>query len=151
MSDFAVWLVICLVGGAPALPPIMIVDETEYDYVATMPAYGGELSSSQTWHDARTGLAARKRIFTSGINGLVLSTHVVEAACGSLPADAAPFIVAFQFGATAPQSRAAATLSAVFIEVYVRDPAGDIRLYQEMTARQMAEMTRRLQPDCRGL
>lgn len=139
----------CLLALVP--PGIVAVDETEYDHVAAMPAFGGELQSTETWHDARTGIVARKRVLTSGVNGLALSTHVVEAACGRLAADAEPFIVAFQFRVREPRSRAAATLGAVLAEVYVRDPAGRIRVYRELGGRAMGELTLRLQPECRGL
>lgn len=149
MGDVLVWLV----AGAFWMlgPPLIDIDETEFYYVRAMPAYGGELRSTETWHDRRTGISARKRVFTSAESGLLLSTHVVDAACGRLAPDARPYIVAFQYQATNPGSRAAATMGVVFVEVYVRDLEGRIRVYRELVGQQMAALTRRYMPACARL
>ena len=126
-------------------------DETMFAYVNTMPSVEGVLEQAREGLDARSGLAIRKRVFLVETEGFALRTHVIDAACAALPEEVEPHIVALQYFPKAPKSFAVAAMPDLFMEVYVRDEDGRIRVYDEVTGGAMAELTERFEPICRPL
>jgi hypothetical protein len=127
------------------------VNESDFVYVSHMPAIEGRLADTYEFHDARSGLAVRKDIRVVEGAGFARWTYVVIAGCARLPADPEPFIVAHQYRPAEPKTYSMAVLAGFWAEVYVRDLAGRIRLYQGLDARAMAALTRKYQPPCTRL
>lgn len=139
--------VVALLQATPAAAR----NETMFAYVSAMPAVQGVLEEAREGVDARTGLAIRKRVFLAETAGFALRTHVIEAACAALPEAPEPHIVALQYFPHAPKSFTVAAMPDLFMEVYVRDEDGRIRVYEQVSGGAMADLTRRFEPDCRPL
>lgn len=126
-------------------------DETMFAYVNAMPRVEGVLEQAHEGLDARSGLAVRKRVYLAETDGFTLRTHVIDAACATLPEGIEPHIVALQYYPKAPKSFAVAAMPDLFMEVYVRDEEGRIRVYEEVAGGAMAALTERFEPFCRPL
>lgn len=135
-----------LAGLAPAA-----ADEADFAFVSGMPLVEGDLQRTVESRDSRFGLAVRKRLYVFEHEAFERHTHVIEAACSRLPADAEPTIVALQYFPKDPQSLAVAAMPDLFLEVFARDEDERIRAYQELSGRQMVELTNRFMPSCRNL
>jgi hypothetical protein len=123
--------------------------ELDFSLQSRMPDVSGTLEREVRVVDATTGVHVTKRVFGEELPGLSIRTHVAEAGCA--PAEVPgrrPYIVAVQHIARSPESFAAATLVDGFIEVYVADEAGRIRLYRNVPGYVMAELTERFRPVC---
>jgi hypothetical protein len=126
-------------------------DETVFTYVSAMPTVEGELEEAREGLDSRSGLAIRKRIYLAETDGFALRTHVIEAACAALPEPTEPHMVALQYFPKAPKSFTVAAMPDLFMEVYVRDEDGRIRVYEQVAGGAMADLTSRFEPACRPL
>ena len=146
-SCIAGLLAVAIGGSGPAVAR----NETIFVYVSAMPAVEGVLEEARERLDARTGLAVRKRVYLAETDGFALRTHVIDAACATLPDGIEPHIVALQYFPKAPKSFAVAAMPDLFMEVYVRDEDGRIRVYEEVAGGAMAELTERFEPFCRPL
>lgn len=131
--------------------PALAGNETMFSYVSAMPAVRGVLEEDREGVDARSGLAIRKRVFLAETDGFALRTHVIDAACAVLPEEPEPHIVALQYFPHEPRSFTVASMPDVFMEVYVRDEDGRIRVYEQVSGGAMADLTRRFEPVCRPL
>lgn len=133
------------------ITPAAARNETVFTYVAAMPAIEGVLEEAREGVDARSGLAVRKRVYLAETEGFALRTHVIDAACAVLPEVPEPHIVALQYFPHAPKSFTVAAMPDLYMEVYVRDEDGRIRVYEQVSGGAMADLTRRFEPDCRPL
>lgn len=151
MRGFALGIMWMSIAALGFTAPAGARNETVFTYVSAMPAVEGELEEAREGVDARTGLAIRKRVYLTETEGLALRTHVIDAACATLPEAVEPHIVAFQYFPKAPKSFTVAAMPDLFMEVYVRDEDGRIRVYEQVSGGAMADLTRRFEPACRPL
>ncbi len=125
--------------------------EENFTYVDRMPAIEGTLQSTYSRKDRPSGLTFVKKVYRTLRDDHTLLTHVLEASCaneretGNSPS---PYIIALQFLPKSPRSYLHTDVSGLFREVCVRDLTGSIRVYENLRAREMAELTHRFQPLC---
>lgn len=145
----------CLVPLARALallPCAVLAGEADYEIVARFPPVVGELVATVSGDDAGSGLHLVRRSYVVTDQRGDVVTHVAEARCGGgAEGEVKPFIVAIQLRPKALRSFAEATLFDIYVEVYVRDREGRVRLYREVTGHAMIELTERLRPACLGI
>ncbi len=131
-----------------ALTTAATASELDFSYQGGMPTVLGTLERSVAAHDEPNGLYVVKQVFDLHKQGYALRTHVAEIACGDAAAPRRPYIVAMQILPRQPASFAAATLIDGFVEVYVEDDAGRVRLYRNVSGYVMAQLTDRFRPAC---
>ncbi len=125
--------------------------EEDFTYVDQMPAIQGTLQSMYSRKDRTSGLTFVKRIYHALKDDHSLLTHVLETRCGNQKETGnplRPYIVALQYLPKGPRSYPHAEVPGFFREVCVRDLTGAIRLYENLKARDMVELTHRFQPLC---
>ena len=125
--------------------------EENFTYIDTMPAVKGTLQSMYSREDRTSGLTFVKKIYRAIKDDHSLLTHVLEARCTNEKKagdSSSPYIVAFQYLPKSPRSYLHTDVSGLFREVCVRDLTGSIRVYENLRAREMAELTHRFQPLC---
>ena len=125
--------------------------EEIFTYIDEMPTIEGTLQSVDSREDRPSGLTFVKRVYRALKDDHALLTHVLEASCakesetGSSPS---PYIIALQYLPKSPKSYLHGEVPGLFREVCVRDLTGSIRVYENIGAREMVELTHRFQPLC---
>jgi len=133
-----------------AIPPAYGTEEN-FVYIDRMPKVRGELESIHSRKDPISGLIFVKEIYRARIVHYDFLIHVLKVYCANekkpieLPG---PYIVAFQSLPKNPKDYSIMERHASFGEVCVRDLQSKIRLYRNMKARHMAELTNRFLPIC---
>lgn len=133
-----------------AIPPAYGTEEN-FVYLDRMPKVQGELESIHSRKDPISGLIFVKKIYRARIVHDDFLIHVLEVYCANekkaieLPG---PYIVAFQSLPKNPKGYSIMERHASFGEVCVRDLQSKIRLYRNMHARHMVELTHRFLPFC---
>lgn len=139
-----------MIGSLAALSLLVLAsNELDFFYIDRMPPLAGDLVHAETRTDAASGLTYDRSIFEFETDRYLVRSHRIFLMCfydGSLSIQ--PHIVAVQYIAREASAYQDAETLNNFAEVFVVDERGRIRVYENLTPQEMAELTRRFQPYC---
>jgi hypothetical protein len=125
--------------------------EDRFVLIDSAPPVIGDLVYRQDRQDPDKRLSYSKEEFRFETDTHIIVTHLSKVACGA-PERLSDFhIMAIQYLPRVPTSFRDATRHDYYKEVYVRDEAQRLRLYEDVTGMQMVELAERFQPDCVNL
>jgi hypothetical protein len=121
--------------------------EETFIFVDRMPAVRGELVRTIEGRDSPGGHQIEQTLYAEDFEHAVIETYVLKVTCGT---DMTPktYITAIKYPPKKPATFTVATLHDIYKEVYVEDPSGKIRLYEDVQSQQMLTLSDRFKPAC---
>lgn len=142
-------LIVLLIAGLTfsTTPSPSSATEDEFIYVDRMPAIRGELVRTIKGDDGNGGHRIEQDLYAEDYEHAAVETYVLKIACGG-ETTPKPYILAIKYPPKKPATFAIATLHDIYKEVYVEDPNGRIRLYEDVQGQNMLTLSERFKPTC---
>lgn len=127
-----------------------VAGELDYIIVDRMPAVRGDLERSISATDEARGVHVTQDRFNEDFDHAWIQTFVSSAQCleSMSGTSAEPYLLAIKYPPKKPATFAIAGLHDMYKDVYVRDQGGKIRLYENVDARSMIELSEAFLPRC---